>query len=274
MGGPASEDDRRRHAGVTPRAPEGARPTYLIESVDSALRLLHMLVDAERIRVSEAAVRLGVAPSTAHRLLQMLQYHGFVAQDPRSHEYVPGPDLMRLGLAAINQLDVRTLAHPVMERLCSEVNETIALAVLQGTNVVYIDGFESTRALRIGARTGAVIPAHAIAMGKALLSALPAERFETLYADEALPVLTARTTTTRTALSRQLAEVRKRGYAQSSGESEEGVASIAAPVVTDRGELRAAVSIGAPALRLTPQRVKEFVPLLKRAVAEIGSRCR
>src|SRR5271170_7467241 len=97
------------------------RPTYLIESVDKALRLLHLFAETDRIRVSDAAALLGVAPSTAHRILAMLQYHGFAAQDRRTHDYLPGPGLTRIGLAAAKQLGLRAQARPVMERLAAEV---------------------------------------------------------------------------------------------------------------------------------------------------------
>src|SRR5882757_5362440 len=84
------------------------QPTYPISSVDNALRLVKMLRSHKSIRVAQAGREIGVAPSTAHRLLQMLQYHGFVQQDPSSKAYVAGPALIDLGLAAIRGRDVRS----------------------------------------------------------------------------------------------------------------------------------------------------------------------
>jgi DNA-binding IclR family transcriptional regulator len=260
-----------RSAAAPSRAP---RPTYLIGSVDSALRLLHLFLVRDRIRVSEAAVELDVAPSTAHRLLAMLQYHGFVAQDGRGHDYVAGPDLIRFGLAAIKQLDIRQQARPIMEALSAAVDETVALGILQGTNVLYVDGVESTRALRVAVRTGALIPAHAIAMGKALLAWSPPERLKELFPKEPLPRVTDRTLPTKRELLADLEAVRNRGYAQSKGESEDGVASIAVPIFNEAGELRATMSIAAPALRVTPERIKTWLPLLRAASAELGKQCR
>lgn len=249
------------------------RPTYLIESVDSALRLLHVFLISDRVRVSEAADQLGVAPSTAHRLLAMLQYHGFVIRDQRTHEYLPGPDLIRFGLAAAKQLDLRQQARPVLEALSTAVNETVHLGILQGPDVLYIDGIEGTRVLRIGSRSGASIPLHCVSMGKALLAALPRERLSELYPKEKLPRLTPRTVATRTELEKQLATVRKDGFASSSGESDDGVASIAMVVCNRTGELRAAMSIAAPAVRATQARIAQWIPLLRGAAADLGSRC-
>jgi DNA-binding IclR family transcriptional regulator len=250
-----------------------ARPTYLIESVDNALRLLHLFGGADRIRVSQAATDLDVAPSTAHRLLAMLQYHGFAVQDRRTHEYLPGPNLMRIGMAASKQLGLRTQARPIMERLAAEAGETIGLGILQGSDVLYLDGVDGHQVLRVGARTGALIPAHCISMGKALLAALPADRLATLYPDETLPTMTTRSIASRTALFDQLAAIRRRGFAHSSGESEDGVASISVPVFDGGGELCAALSIAAPALRATPARIGDWLPRLRAAAAELGSRC-
>jgi IclR family acetate operon transcriptional repressor len=251
-----------------------AKPTYLIGSVDSALRLLHLVLERERIRITEAAAELGVAASTAHRLFAMLQYHGFVAQDERTHEYVRGPDLVRFGLAALQNMDIREQARPIMERLAAQTGETVALGTLQGANVLYVDGCESASALRVAVRTGSLIPAHAIAMGKALLAWIPAERLNQLYPNAKLPPITDRTLGTKADLAADLASIRRRGYAQSRGESAAGVASIAVPVHNHTGDLRAALSIAAPALRLPPERSKAFVQLLLRAATELGAQCR
>ena len=250
-----------------------AKPAYVIESVDNALRLLHLFGGAERIRVSQAAAELDVAPSTAHRLLAMLQYHGFAVQDRRTHEYLPGPNLMRIGMAASKQLGLRTQARPIMERLAADVDETVGLGILQGSDVLYLDGVDGGQVLRVGARTGALIPAHCISMGKALLAALAAERLTALYPDEVLPAMTTRSIVSRTSLFDQLAAIRRRGFAHSSGESEDGVASISVPVFDGGGELCAALSIAAPATRATPARIGDWLPRLRTASAELGSRC-
>jgi IclR family acetate operon transcriptional repressor len=249
------------------------RPAYVIQSVDSALRLLHMFLVSESIRVSDAAVQLGVAPSTAHRLLAMLQFHGFVAHDRHTHTYHAGPDLVRFGLAVAKQLDLRQQARPILEALSAQADETVHLGALQGGNVLYIDGIEGGRVLRVGSRAGACIPLHCVSMGKVLLASLSRERFDELYPSEQLTTLTAQTLTTKTALAKQLAAIRKQGYAQSCSESDDGVGSVARAVFGGNGEVRAAISIAAPATRMTADRIAEWVRLLRDAVAELSSRC-
>ena len=131
-------------------AEPGREPAYPIASVDNALRLLMLFRAEPRVRLSDASEHLGVAHSTAHRLMAMLAYHGFVRQEPDSRAYVAGPALVEIGLAAVRQLDIRRHARPVLESLASSLGETVHLAVLEGGNVRYLDAVESSRALRVG----------------------------------------------------------------------------------------------------------------------------
>ena len=250
----------------------GQKPAYPIESVDKALALLLLLRERRVLSVSEASRELGVAASTAHRLLAMLQYRGFVAQDPTTKAYMLGPVLAELGLAAVRGMDIRVQARPIMERLVAEVSETVHLGVLRGTDVLFLESVESTRALRVADRTGMTLPAHASAVGKALLSGLPAEQLRVLYPDAELPAYRPNTITRRDDLERVLAVVRERGFATNADESEAGVSGVAAPIRDSTGEVRAALTVSAPALRLTDEQVAMIAPATMRAAAEIGVR--
>ena len=172
-------------------AEPGQEPAYPIASVNNALRLLLLFRSQPRVRLSEASEHLGVAHSTAHRLLAMLAYHGFVRQEQDSRAYITGPALVEIGLAAVSQLDIRRHARPALERLAGTLGETVHLAVLEGGNVRYLDAVESSRALRVASRTGSVLAASCTASGKALLAALPEAEVSAMFADRAaLPRLT------------------------------------------------------------------------------------
>src|SRR3954471_11287 len=143
-----------------------------LTSVDNALWLLQLIGERQALRVAEAADLLGVARSTAHRLLSALRRRGFVMQDRPNGAYRPGPALNEIGLAAISRIDIRRVARPVLEQLREETQETVSLAVLEGTTVRFLDCAESGRSVRVGNRTGVVRPAHASAVGKAILAGL------------------------------------------------------------------------------------------------------
>jgi DNA-binding IclR family transcriptional regulator len=235
-------------------AEPGQEPAYPIASVNNALRLLLLFRSQPRVRLSEASEHLGVAHSTAHRLLAMLAYHGFVRQEQESRAYIAGPALVEIGLAAVSQLDIRRHARPALERLADSLGETAHLAVLEGGNVRYLDAVESPRALRVAARTGAVLAASCTASGKALLAELPEAELAVMFADAAaLPRLTSRSITSRAELLAELRRVREDGCAVNREESEEGVASVAVVVRGLRQAPAAVLTVSAPVSRMTEE---------------------
>ncbi len=251
-----------------PGRPEAAAPAYPIASVDNALRLLMMFRGQPRVRLSEASEYLGVAHSTAHRLMAMLAYHGFVRQEPESRAYTAGPALVEIGLAAVRELDIRLHARPVLEQLAAALGETVHLAVLEGGNVRYLDAVESPRALRVASRTGTALAANCTASGKALLAQLPADEAAALIGGPGpLPALTGRSITDRARLRAELARVRARGCAVNVEESEEGVASVAVAV---RGLRQpAALVVSAPVARMTEQAVERTMATLREQAARL-----
>ena len=260
----------------------GRRPTYPITSVDNALRLLALFREREKVRLSDAREHLGVAHSTAHRLLAMLAYHGFVQQDKDSRVYLAGPALVEIGLAAVRHMDIRRHARPVLEGLAGRYGETAHLSVLEAGKVRYLDAVESSRALRVAARTGTALAANCTASGKAMLAALPAPELAALFPGgpgaPALPALTGHSITSRGQLEDELAAVRERGFALNREESEDGVASVAVAVLDGRRAPVAALSVSAPVSRLPDGLAGEIAAQLRveaqrlAALAGLGSR--
>lgn len=156
------------------------RPIYPIEAMDNALRLLQLLRDGGSLRLKDAAAELGVAPSTAHRLLAMLVYRGFAVQD-ESRCYVPGVAIgvRPAGLGWTKLL--RTVAQPHLEVLSGRINETVNLMVRVGTKVRFLSTVEGTNALRVGDRQGSVMPADRASGGKAILAELDPQMVRKLF---------------------------------------------------------------------------------------------
>jgi DNA-binding IclR family transcriptional regulator len=246
----------------------GAVPQYPIDSVDNALRVLLLLGERPALRLTDVSHYLGVASSTAHRLLAMLQYRGFVRQDSATRSYVPGPTLDGLAFGVLRRLDVRTIARPVLERLNEDLQESIHLGRLEGSDVHFIDSVESSRALRVGGRLGRSMPAHCTSTGKALLSLLTEDELLRLYPDEELPRLTANSIGTRTELVKALVEVRAQGHARSREESEEGVTSVAVPLRSTRSP-RLAVNVSVPVSRMTDEVEEVILGRLMAAAEEL-----
>ena len=123
----------RRAAGAS--ATDSLAPQYPIESVDKALRLLLLLGEQPEIRLTEATRYLGVASSTAHRLLAMLAYRGFVRQDPVSKAYLPGPALTGVAFAIFGRIDIAGTVTPIMRSLSERLRETVHVGMLDGAAV-------------------------------------------------------------------------------------------------------------------------------------------
>lgn len=246
------------------------RPAYPIESVDNAMRLLLLIEERGKIRVSEAGAALGTAVSTAHRLLAMLEYHGFVRRDKATKAYSLGPSLLRIGLSAVRKSDIRVQARPYLEELWEAVGETVHLALPQGTQVLFVDALEGSKDLRVASRTGTLMWSHCTSIGKAYLAFEPEERLLALYPNEELPALTPNSITSRVRLFEALAKVRQQGYAFNANESEEGIGSVAAPILGANGRAVASVNTAAPLVRLMDERRDNVVAATVRCAQQIG----
>jgi DNA-binding IclR family transcriptional regulator len=245
-----------------------ALPAYPITSVDNALRLLKLFRERESIRLTDAYQYLGVAHSTAHRLLAMLVHHGFVRRDVDTRVYLPGPTLVEIGLAVVQQMDIRVQARPVLEKLAERFGETVHLVTPEGTQVRFVDAVESPRALRVAQRTGNILPAHCTSAGKALLADLTDEQVAALYADqESLVGQTDRSVRTLAQLMATLETVREAGYATNFEESEEGVGSVAIALRDRTGKALAAVAVAVPTSRLNQSLSREIAEALTEASA-------
>jgi DNA-binding IclR family transcriptional regulator len=252
-----------------PAAPEyGAPPQYPIESVDNALRVLLLMGERQKLRLTDVSQYLGVASSTAHRLLAMLQFRGFVRQDAVTRSYVPGPMLDNLAFGVLRRLDVRNRARPVLERLNADLQETVHLGRLEGGDVHFIDSIESGRALRVGNRLGRALAAHCTSTGKALLATLPESELMALYPDEQLVRLTEHSIGTRTELLMALDKIRADGYASSQEESEEGVTSLAVALRSTQTP-RLAVNASLPVSRMTATTREAVLDRLMAAAEEM-----
>ena len=243
----------------SPVAPESTeKPGYPIESVDRALSLLLIFETTDMISVSEAGQVLGVSRSTAYRLLNMLQYRGFVRQDARTKAYMAGPALLRVGLAAVQQLDVRAAVRTLLERVVEKVDETAHCVCLQRADTFFLDCHEGTKMVRAAPRVGTSLPAHCTSGGKVLLAALPRYRLDAIFPDGRLRTLTKHSIASMPKLLKELDQIREQGYAIDDEESELGQRAVSVRV--DHPHVRlsvdAAITISGPKDRMTDELIQ------------------
>lgn len=242
-------------------------PAYRLHSVDHALQLLLLFRSKPSLRVSEVADHLGVARSTAHRLLGMLVHREFAVQDPATKAYRPGPRLMEIGLAAVGALDVRARMRPYLTEIAAVTGETVSLLVLEGDTVHFIDSIESQRTVRVGTRLDACMPAHATSAGKAILAALSTDEVLAIYPAERLVTATEHTLTLRTQLLAELEGVREAGFATNFEESEADLGAVGMAVLDQDERPAVAFTVAGPLQRMTPDYVTAVARDLRTVVA-------
>jgi DNA-binding IclR family transcriptional regulator len=240
-----------------------------LASVSHAIRVLLLLREQQTVRVSEVSEALGVARSTAHRVLVTLCEHGFLVQSRNRGAYRAGPQLVEVGLAALRGVDVRRVAHRHLEMLSEELRETASLIIVQGDMSWFLDSVECMEPLRVTSRTGHSLPAHCTSGGKVLLAELSPESLRRIYPAERLRTVTEHTIARRSDLEAELVAVRRQGYATNFEGGQIGVSGVGVLVRDPEGRPLAAVAVSAPSLRLTDERVARFASAARDTAARI-----
>ncbi|MDT7621495.1 MAG: hypothetical protein QOF99_2396 [Pseudonocardiales bacterium] len=234
------------------------KPAYSIDSVDHALRLAILLRHEGPLRVAEVAERLGVARSTAHRLLAMLVYRDF-AEQGADRRYLAGPVLRRpTDVEPVAQL--RAAAVPHLEELVGRAGETVNLMILLGDQARFVATVECAAVLRVGDREGRMLPAHLASGGRALLAHRTDDELQALYGDSDVDL---------DALRRGLRQIRKQGFAVNNQGTEAGVTAVGRVIFRAPGTAIAAVSLAMPTARYKRARLPEWAGELARTAARI-----
>ncbi len=236
------------------------RPAYAIDSVDNALLLALLLQQEGPLRVTDAAARLGVSVSTAHRLLAMLVYRGF-AEQQEDRRYRAGRVLRGADGTDGDVGLLRRLALPHLRRLVDVLGETANLVTLNGADVRFIATVECDHILRVGDRTGRTLPAHLASGGKAILAALPPEALE--------PILGGLDDDARTRLLKEIRVIRRRGFAVNDQGTEAGVAAVGVAVPDRAGRPWAGLSVAAPTVRFPREELPHWGAALQAEAAAI-----
>lgn len=192
---------------------------------------------------------LDLPKSSLHALLDTLVQTKLASFDKAAKRYALGPLVWELAVAFSNQLQIVPLALPHLERLGATFGETVQLAILDHTEVVYVAKTASRHPIQLVSNVGTRLPAYATGLGKALLACLSEEQIERLYPNPVLERFTPDTLTTISQLSEELETTRLRGYATDRGEYSSGINCIAVPIVTAANVPKAAISISIPVQR-------------------------
>ncbi|CAN0433117.1 unnamed protein product, partial [Discosporangium mesarthrocarpum] len=234
---------------------------YRNQSLERGFSILEYLGASTRGRsVSEVARHTGLHRATAHRLLEVLGGLGYVYKNQDDHKYWVGYQLHLFGHWPRMIARITHHARPFLQALAHEIDETVHIGALDGIQAYVCDRITTPRSLRVDIPVGEYVDAHAVAIGKALLSLRDPETVAANYRNAPLRVHTRRTITDATALQRELAAVRKRGYAVADEELKVGLRSLAVPLLNPQGRAACAISVSGPKTRLTDQRLAQLAP--------------
>ena len=208
-------------------------PDY-IQSLDRGLQVLRAFNrERPRCTLSEIAAEIGLSRAVARRSLLTLQHLGYVAAQGR-HFFLT-PRVLDLGYSYLSSLDLTELAHEAMEQLSQRVGESCSMAVLDGSEIVYVARVAVRRLMSVALRVGARLPAFAASMGRVLLADKSDSELRAWLRENRFYPITAHTTYKIRALQAEILKVRRQGYAFVSQELELGLCSIAVPVRSATG---------------------------------------
>jgi DNA-binding IclR family transcriptional regulator len=241
---------------------------------DGATRVVHVLdvlaSAPDGLGVTDVARHLVVDRSTASRLLATLADSGIVEREPTTRRYRLGARIVGLAASAVARLPVVSQARPELEKLSATTAETANLAIRDGFHVVYVDQVTPAQTVVMASWVGRRSPVHASSSGKVMI-AFGDPRTRDALLRRRLERLTRRTVVDPAGLRAILDRVRQQGYAASDGELEDGLVTLAAPVLAD-GRAVAAVSVSGPAFRFPTRDLPALARHVVDAAAAVGHR--
>ena len=219
-----------------------------VRTLERGLEMLHIFeASPTELSLTEIAQEVGLSPSTASRLLAALEKHHFLKRNPDNRRYSLGIALLRLGDAAAQQSDIRSISLPFLRDLQRKYNESVSIYIAQGGRRVCLDRIESTQALRQSIMIGESLPLIRGASGRVLLAWLSDTERQLILEQE--PCILRED---------DLAKVRRDGYALSMEEREKGVFAVSAPIFNSHGKMNAALSMSGPTSRFRSQLEEEY----------------
>lgn len=241
-----------------------------IGSVVKAFNVLQVFSETlPKATITQVAEKTGYTRPTARRILLTCVSQQFMATDGKYFWLTP--KVMRLGFGYLSALPFWEMAQPHMRVLAEELDESCSLATLDGAEIVYLARVPVRRGM-IPLQVGSRLPAHATALGKALLAFADPATVEDFLAGAPYEELTPNTITRSAALAKEFEQTRSRGFAVNEGEREIGVRSIAAPVLDRSGVAVAALNISVNAVRVSETALTQvYAPKLLETARTISS---
>ena len=236
-----------------------------------AIQILDIFPDIDKpVSITELATLTNLNITTVYRIANILAAHGYLRKEGKRGKYTIGLKFLKFNNVLTNNLKIRGIALPFMEKLCTASGESTNLAVPDGDKAVYIEHIESNHTLRTFTALGNQVPLHCTGVGKIFCAYMDTDLLHSSVMKKPLNRLTENTISDYGVLLKELSTIKREGVALDNGEMEIDVRCVAAPVFDSIGKVAAAVSISGPYTRLPDKRVNELKPLVKKYATDIS----
>lgn len=236
-----------------------------VRAVERALDILSAFTDETELSLTEVAAKTQLHKSTVHRLLASLEGKDFITRNAETEKYRLGFRIWELAANLSQSDDPAILLQPEMERLRDSLGETISLYVRDGGERIRIQAVQSNQAIRRVAPIGARLPLNVGASSKVLIAYADSEIQEQVLAE-----LEWSGAAEKQMFVRQMAEIRRVGYATSVEEREPGAAAVSAPIFNRGHKLVAALAVSGPSNRFTLEKMKEHASQIIESANRMG----
>jgi len=226
-----------------------------VRAIERALDILLCFSQAKpALSLTEIAEQVEMSKSTVHRLLATLETKRFITRDKTTGLYHLGLRFIEIAPQVLQDIGLERWTFPYLQHLCAECGETVDLAALDGTQVIYLQVIESPQRVKIAAAVGQRLPIHCTASGKAFLAFMPEEQVRDLV-QEGLTRYTDNTKDSPASLFEDLRATCERGFAMSEQEYEQDINAVAAPVLDSIGQPVLTIAVVGPSFRLSKERM-------------------
>jgi IclR family acetate operon transcriptional repressor len=260
-----STPPRRGRAPSKPGAPAGH-----VQSLTRGLSILEALAKSGAgLTLTDVAQRVQLPPSTTHRFLSTLERMGYVYQAGDLGLWYVGLQAFTVGTTFLANRDFVAQSHASMHRLMEQAGETANLAILDGTEAVFIAQVQCHEMMRTLVKLGSRVPLHASGVGKAIFAALPNEQIDAILKVRGLPRITENTIVVPETMWAALRVIRQRGYSFDDEEHARSTRCVGAAIYDEHAEPLGAISIAGPSTRLADERIRQLGPIVAHIAEEL-----
>jgi IclR family acetate operon transcriptional repressor len=241
-----------------------------VQSVTRGLSILEALAKSgSGLTLTDVAQRVQLPPSTTHRFLSTLERMGYVYQAGELGLWYVGLQAFTVGTSFLDNRDFVAQSHAYMHRLMEQAGETANLAILDGTEAVFVGQVQCHEMMRTLVKLGSRVPLHASGVGKALFAALSDEQIDAILKVKGLPRITENTIVAAETMWAALRVIRQRGYSFDDEEHARSTRCVGAAIYDEHAEPLGAISVAGPSARLSDERIRHLGPIVAHIAEEL-----